>query len=464
MTGSVVRHDAPVFEYLRIRAGLSHTSLQRNGASKAVSRLQHRLNLQDQRALVRRLAREADLFDALIDEVTVGETHFFRHKAQLDAIRTVILPSLAQDRPANHTYRIWSAGCATGEEAYSLAILVGEEGLAGRTSILATDISKPAIERAKKGEYSSWSFRGLNRSFVRQHFDSIGPVARVRKAIRDRVKFKVLNLALDEYPSPETGTTDLDLILCRNVLIYFDSDAVAQTAARLYACLAPDGWLVMGPSDPPLWHHVPLTPILLPGAVIYRRASNRARPVPQLPTKPKQAKNASHALPQAKRQTTRRAITKHPTIEQRAGSTRATPSDPLQEIAQVARSQGVAKAEALATAQLMQNPLATEIRYLRSILLMSLNKDDEAIAELRRLVYLDRSLAAAHFALGTLFHKKRDSGRARRSFTNAYRLAATLPPKQIVSMTEGMTAAELASLAKERLSDFSDAATGSTHD
>lgn len=456
MSSSTGQTDEQVFEYLRMRAGLSRQSLHRNGAHKAISRLQNRINVRDQRELVRRLVRDDNLFDALIADVTVGETHFFRHRAQLDAIRTEILPALSRERPAGHVCRIWSAGCATGEEAYTLAILAEEAGLGGRTSILATDISKPALKRAELGEYSPWSFRGLDQAFIRRHFDTEGKLAKIRKSIRDRVTFRVLNLALDEYPSQKTETNNLDLVLCRNVLIYFDGEAVAATAARLYACLSPGGWLVLGPSDPPLWHHVPLTPILLPGAVIYRRETpgTVAAFARQVTTGPATYRPSPVA---SKRPAPNRQIKKaDPPPRQHHKPEAAKRPNACREILNTARTKGVAEAERIAAARLAQDPLAADVRYLRSVLLMSLNNDAEAIAELRRLVYLDRSHVAAHFTLGTLFHKNRDRGRARRFFTNAYRLALTLPPNEQIAMAEGLTAAELASLAKERILRLTD--------
>lgn len=452
MSSGTGRTDEQVFEYLRMRAGLSRQSLHRNGAHKAISRLQNRANVKDQRELLRRLVCDDNLFDALIADVTVGETHFFRHRAQLDAIKTQILPALSRERPAGHVYRIWSAGCATGEEAYTLAILAEEEGLGRRTSILATDISKPALKRAELGEYSSWSFRGLDQTFIERHFDTEGKFAKIRKSIRDRVRFRVLNLALDDYPTQKTETNDLDLLLCRNVLIYFDGEAVAATAARLYACLAPGGWLVLGPSDPPLWHHVPLTPILLPGAVIYRRDASKA--VSALP------RQVTTSRPPVCRPSKRLApgslITEADPPRRHHKPEAAKGTNACREILNTAQSRGVAEAERIAAACLAQDPLAADVRYLRSVLLMSLNNDQEAIAELRRLVYLDRSHVAAHFTLGILFHKNRDTGRARRFFTNAYRLALTLPPDEQVAMAEGLTAAELASLAKERIIRLTD--------
>lgn len=454
----VDQHEEPVFEYLRTRAGLSFAGLRRNGAANAVSRLQRRLDIQDQREFVRRLIRDNNLFESLIAEVTVGETYFFRHRSQLEAIRTVILPSLARERPADHVYRLWSAGCSTGEEAYSLAILTDQEGLISRTSILATDISKPALKRAERAEYSGWSFRGLEKSFVRQYFNTKGKTAVVTPRIRKKVNFRVLNLALADYPSPESGTSAVDLILCRNVLIYFDGKAVAETAARLYASLAPGGWLVMGPSDPPLWHHVPLTPILLPGAVIYKRERQRSVGEPS-PYREGggAAKAKDHSSPaRLKHPNGRAPVVKKAKVSRPMQSEAVTGSSAYDQILKVAQTKGVADAEEMATARLTQDPFAVELRYLRSVLLMSMNRDDEAIAELRRLIYSDRSHAAAHFALGSLFHKKRDLGRARRSFTNAYRIATTLPPGEEVPMAEGMTAGELASIAKQRLLDLAE--------
>jgi chemotaxis protein methyltransferase CheR len=445
--------NEPVFDYLRMRAGLSPASLRRSGAARAVSRLLSRLKLHDQRELVRRLGRDDKLFDSLIADVTVGETHFFRHKAQLEAIRKIVFPSLSKERSADHMYRIWSAGCATGEEAYTLAIMASEEGLARRTSILATDISRPALSRAEAAEYSAWSFRGMDRSFIRNYFETKGACARVRGDIRDLVRFRPLNLALDDYPSPGTATADLDLILCRNVLIYFDSNAVSQAARRLYECLAPGGWLVLGPSDPPLWHHVDLEPILAPGAVIYKREGRKA-------LRARAAKSRHGAAPASSpparpgRPAMDGKAAKDARPKRTVPNSRVAPKN--EDIVQIARSDGVERAEQVAASRLAKDPLAVDLRYLRSVLLMSLNRDEEAIAELRRLVYIDRSNAAAHFALGTLFHKQGNDSRARRYFTNAYRSSASLPPDEQVPLAEGLTASRLASLARQHICDLSD--------
>src|SRR5262249_23194845 len=121
--------------------------------------------------------------------------------------------------------------------------------------------------------------------------------------IKARIEFRYLNLAADGYPSPSAGISDFDLILCRNVLIYFDEETVRRTAERLAESLAPDGWLVTGPSHPPLWDHVPLEPVVPPAGVFYcrrpqktRRQAKQAHPRPLAP-----AKRPVRAVPDARR-------------------------------------------------------------------------------------------------------------------------------------------------------------------
>jgi len=148
-----------------------------------------------------RLTAEPPLLRALIAEVTVGETYFFRDPAQFDAIRTIVLPDLLQRRSSHAALRIWSAGCATGEEAYSLAILTADGGLAGCTLLLGTDVSNTAIDVARRGQYGAWSFRHDAAGWRERGFTHTGKHWTVAAAQR-RVEFAVHNLM---HPAPELG-------------------------------------------------------------------------------------------------------------------------------------------------------------------------------------------------------------------------------------------------------------------
>ncbi|MGA2396358.1 MAG: protein-glutamate O-methyltransferase CheR, partial [Candidatus Lustribacter sp.] len=228
-----------------------------------------------------RLTAEPPLLRALIAEVTVGETYFFRDPAQFDAIRTIVLPDLLQRRSSHAALRIWSAGCATGEEAYSLAILTADGGLAGCTLLLGTDVSNTAIDVARRGQYGAWSFRHDAAGWRERGFTHTGKHWTVAAAQR-RVEFAVHNLM---HPAPELGgiAGGFDLILCRNVLLYFDRETVERAARGLVAALAPGGWLLTSPTDPLLPSDLGLETVPTPAGLAYRKPAATFAPAVQPP-------------------------------------------------------------------------------------------------------------------------------------------------------------------------------------
>ena len=164
--------------------------------------------------------REREL---LITQFTTGESYFFRDQGQFDLIRQKLLPELIERRAKERTLRIWSAGCAGGEEPYSLAMLVLElaSGLAGwNVLILGTDINGEALHKARQGEYREWSFRALDAQRKQHYFVRHGDRWRIGPQLRDMVSFRSLDLVRDHFPDPEAGFERFDLILCRNVFIY----------------------------------------------------------------------------------------------------------------------------------------------------------------------------------------------------------------------------------------------------
>jgi len=168
--------------------------------------------------------------EILASHLTVGETYFFREPAHFEVIRHEVIPDVLRRRGPGHKLRVWSAGCASGEEAYSLAIAVEEAGLADRAHILGTDISRAALAAAREASYGTWSLRGVDDGLVRRYFRRAQDRRLLDERISKRVAFEFLNLALDAYPSVAAGVWGMDLILCRNVLIYFDRQTIARVA------------------------------------------------------------------------------------------------------------------------------------------------------------------------------------------------------------------------------------------
>jgi chemotaxis protein methyltransferase CheR len=165
----------------------------------------------------------------------------------------------------------WSAACASGEEAYSLAILMREAGLGNRSQIAASDISLDALARARSGKYRGWSLRGESAALAQRYLRRVGELNLIDDSIRQRVTFLQLNLAQDVYPSVNSRICAMDLILCRNVMIYFDSATIAAVARRLFDSLAEGGWLLTGATDPPLIEHAPFEVEIGDAGLAYRR-------------------------------------------------------------------------------------------------------------------------------------------------------------------------------------------------
>lgn len=176
----------------------------------------------------------------ILSVCSVGETMFMRHPDQFQALAKVVMTGTLGD--SKRPLSVWSAGCSTGEEAYSLAALLA--GCPGGVRVLGSDVSSRAIERAKTGRYRYWSLRGVDPISTASWLEIDSVNAEVRSPIRNLVKFQVHNLMTDPYPE------GVDIIFCRNVLLYFREDTAAVVLQRFYDILRPSGVLFIGYVDP----------------------------------------------------------------------------------------------------------------------------------------------------------------------------------------------------------------------
>jgi chemotaxis protein methyltransferase CheR len=185
----------------------------------------------------------------LLDTMTVNETSFFRNRPQLELFREVVLRDILSKKlsdPAKRL-RIWSAGCSTGEEPYTIAMLVHQE-LLGRSGwdvkIFASDLSLKALQAANKAEYALDKVMAtVDDAFIARYFSKNGDTTRVKDEIRNMVVFDYHNLKNDN------GLKDLDVIFCRNVMIYFDMEEQKRLATKFYQSLVPSGYLVIGHAE-----------------------------------------------------------------------------------------------------------------------------------------------------------------------------------------------------------------------
>ena len=192
--------------------------------------------------------------EGLASHLTVGETYFFRGKSTFDVLAAEILPELVRARRgSNQRLHIWSVGCCTGEEAYSLGILVSRaipDLQDWHVTILATDINRKFLHKAEAGVFGAWSFRDPPPMLKELYFTPKAEgLYEIAPFVRKMVVFRPLNLAADVYPSLLNDTNAMDVILCRNVLMYFTPEQAGNVIRKLHHCLVDGGWLVVGPNE-----------------------------------------------------------------------------------------------------------------------------------------------------------------------------------------------------------------------
>jgi chemotaxis protein methyltransferase CheR len=366
----------------------------------------------------------------------VGETYFFREPKQFDVLRSRVLPDLRGRLPEGGKLRVWSAGCASGEEAYSLAILLEEQGLAETATILGTDVSRAALQRAREASYGIWSLRGSPGATASPNFERRGDRFVLNARLRRRVEFRYLNLAEGTYPSPENGTVSVDLILCRNVMIYFDAETVRQVASRFYRALKPGGWLLTGPSDPPLWDCAPFRTRVTDGGVLYQREDGAADEVRSMP-----APVAFFAPLRAESIPDTPAWQHDPPSEEPAPPAAVRAESGLQavigEVRRLADGGSSLAAEEAALDALRQFPLCPDLHYLHAIVCAGLGRSEAAIVSLRRVLYIDPSLALAHFMLASIQLRAGRREEAQRAYQAALAACSDQPPDDLLPLSEG---------------------------
>lgn len=190
--------------------------------------------------------REAELGRQVVEAMTTNETYFFRDPAQYDAVRSALLPRLKQERQDARKLRLWSAAASTGQEAYSLAMVLLEEKLSDwNIQILGTDFCSSALERARAGKYQQIEVnRGLPASLLVKHFTRSGVDWQLSEAVRSMVHFETIDLR----KSMRT-LGPFDLVFCRNVMIYFDAETKKKILTELHGTLFRGGWLLLGGAE-----------------------------------------------------------------------------------------------------------------------------------------------------------------------------------------------------------------------
>jgi chemotaxis protein methyltransferase CheR len=371
----------------------------------------------------------------LLDEVTIQETHFFRNPPQVRALRAYVVPQLVRTAAAaDRRLRIWSAGCSTGEEAYTVAMLLREllpstEGW--DVKVLATDVSARALDAARTGRYGTRAVQMATSEELGRFFVPLDDGRfEVRPEVRDLVEFRHHNLVTE--PAPFGPDERLDLVLCRNVTIYFGRDTTRALMSRLHAALRDGGYLFLGHSET-LWQISDEFRLVSLGsgesaAFVYRRLDP---PRDGAPTERRQVlpdrRTEEELLSAAERRTGPRRAGEVPAFPPPARDTaesapaeREPDAEPERDVLRPARL-ALTEARYDAAARLagqvaVRNPLYTPAHRLRGEALVALGQDDEALVALRKAIYLDPEDGMAHFLLAGALARLGDTAAAVREY------------------------------------------------
>lgn len=393
-------------------------------------------------------AADAAHWQRFAAHLTIGETYFLRDPRLFAVIADEVLPALLQERERRRRpLRIWSAGCCSGEEPYTLAIWLrrAAPGLSSaEASIMGTDINPDFLHKASEGVYGDWSFRATPPEFRETYFAKEGPGRwRIDPAVRAMVTFSALNLVdFPNAPSSPVGT--FDLIVCRNVLIYFSAKQAAHVVDQLARALAPGGWLVLGANEMPVRVPAMLTRMQVDGLTLWRRdvlatsATADVRPLPDM----------TAAVPWVAPESVFDAGPMNVVESPRRAETSAPPppmtGDDLWLTTRRLADQGrVAEALTCCNRLIATHKMDPNAYYLRANLLLESGEPNEAKTALSRALYLNPEFVLAHFALGNLSRGSGDDAAAQRSFGNVLRLIATQDEETPLPGGEGITAGRL---------------------
>ena len=430
--------------------------------------------------------------EILACHLTVGETYFFREKKSFGVLEERVFPELMRAcAHANRRLRVWSAGCCTGEEPYSIAMLldrlIGHSGEWNAT-ILATDINPLFLQKAAEGLYSEWSFRDTP-AWVKERYFKRRKHGRfeISPHIRKRVTFSYLNLAEDAYPSLTNGTNAMDVIFCRNVLMYFSPEWVRKIGQNFHRSLVNGGWLIVSPVEISNNLFPQFKAIPFPGAVLYRKTGGAEKtegpdsaismaersvsmpdplpntlhmPAPAL-AQPSRHQEEISFSPESAPGEPLSAVTNvpaQPENAQHAGSHPASHEafDALCRMAHSYANLGeLTEAVKWCEKAIAANKLKPVAHYLLATIYQELGHSETAMQSLTRTLYLDPDFVLAHFALGNLCLSQGRRREAERHFDNALSLLTPHSQDELLPESDGLTAGRLTEIITSARSSLS---------
>lgn len=407
--------------------------LARRMEERGVARLSEYLGL---------LTSDAE-FQALVNELAVGETFFFRYIEQFEALRTVAIPECLHRNRAHRTLRIWSAGCATGCEVYTLEILLKRDFAAEldgwQVTLLGSDLNRAFLDRARSATYSNWAVRGLPEELLHSYFLQGQSGWQVRPEYRQWARFDPFNLADGRLPDAARGLAGVDIVLCRNVMIYFDEPTRARLLRGLRGTLVDGGWLVVGHAEAGPEIGALFTPVPVPGATLYRKPEPLSQPAEPVPTA---------AVPPFP--VTAPPIRRRPRPAA-APPARSSSAPTLEEIEALAENGDRSTALQACMDLVERDRLNAGAHFHLGLLEDELGVGDP-VGAFRRALYLDPEFVLADYHLALAYWRRGKMAQAQRHFRNARDGVAGRDDDEAVAHGRGLTAGDLRRMAEMWLS------------
>ncbi len=391
--------------------------------------------------------------DILIAHLTIGETYFFRDEEQFAAIRDVILPDILARKRRTRQLFIWSAGCATGAEPYSLAILLarvlGDEMSAWQIRIHATDLNRTFLTQAAAGKFRPTALRSTSDWMKHECFSKEGLVWAIHPRYKEWILFHQMNLMDSDFSTSFPAGTHFDLILCRNVMIYFSREINNRLIGQFHQALGDGGWLVPGAAESSMDNLKIFRGVSAAGTRLYQKMPLPSGPLSSGPLSSGPLDAARQAAPEPGSKGT---------LDVPAPSGESPPDGPLgivpadldglRQLADHGDWQGAAE---YGKQLLSQNGLNAEVHFYHALIFEKLGVLDEPEISLRHAIYLDRNFALAHYHLGLSLKRGGQTAAAARCFGNVLKVLDGLPDVAIVRAGPGVTVTGLKELAKMQL-------------
>lgn len=420
--------------------------------------------------------------DILSSHLTVGETYFFREKASLNAFQQQVIPEILNKRSGHDpVLRIWSAGCCSGEEPYTLAILLNEAfpALQSRNiHLLGTDVNQAFLEKARTGKYSRWSFRETPLLIQQKYFSEKEGVWTLDPKIRKMVMFSALNLAEELYPSAATATQNMDVIFCRNVLMYFTPEQIKLVVRRFYNCLTESGWLITSAVELNDQYFGDFETVKVGSCILYRK--NTMKPgkketageikitlQPSL-SRPRKTKSGHVPVQSDPPPAGRIPVEKPKSVSEKAGELfgagkydacialcnaelSQSPGNPdlmLWVVRSMANRGNLDQAHEWAEKLKSSPDVTAEHLYLYAHILLEKNEFDEALVNLKRALFLNPHHLMSHFLLVNIYSRMDNYAARMKHYRNVKDLLTSCDADEVVPDSGGLTAGRLKAILK----------------